>query len=40
MPRAFVLITFELGKEAEVLVSLKKIQGEGRHTIFTEYTTS
>lgn len=38
MPKAFVLITSELGKEAEVLESLKKIQGiREAHTLYGVY---
>lgn len=38
MPKAFVLITSELGKEGEVLDSLKKIQGvREAHNLYGVY---
>jgi len=38
MPKAFVLITSEIGKEAEVLDSLKKIQGiREAHNLYGVY---
>lgn len=38
MPKAFVLVTSELGKEGEVLESLKKIQGiKEAHNLYGVY---